>query len=190
MSKETDNFRVKENGANVVVGDWNEEGASKLVEPYEGRAIFKKCDVSKWDDVLELFQEAFLRFGTIHSVLSNAGINGNESLLDEDIDEQSGKLLPPNLKSLDVNLLGQLYVTRCAIHYFKKWPETPCQLVMTASAGSFFPAPPLHVYCVAKAGVVSLMRSLYYETEKMQNLTVNTIAPWMTGKTTTMTVLQ
>lgn len=117
----------------------------------------------------------------IHSVLSNAGINTHEDLLTETFDPETGKLLPPSLTSIDVNLVGQIYVTRCALHFFDKWPDTPCQLVMTSSAGAFFPAPPIYLYCAAKAGVLGLMRGLRSKADQ-KNFTVNVVAPWLTGK--------
>ncbi|KAH6976476.1 hypothetical protein BKA56DRAFT_524003, partial [Ilyonectria sp. MPI-CAGE-AT-0026] len=166
-------------GANVAVGDLNEEAATTLLQPFQDRSLFKKCDVSRWDDVLQLFQDTESRFGVIHSVLSNAGINTHEDLLTETFDPETGKLLPPTLTSIDVNLVGQIYVTRCALHFFGKWPDTPCQLVMTSSAGAFFPAPPIYLYCAAKAGVLGLMRGLRSKADE-KNFTVNVVAPWLT----------
>lgn len=46
-----------------------------------------------------------------------------------------------------------------------------------------FPAPPIYMYCAAKSGVVGLMRGLRSEVVK-KNVTVNTVAPWMTGNST------
>ncbi|OCL12645.1 NAD(P)-binding protein [Glonium stellatum] len=168
-----------EHGANIAIGDWNEEIGAAVAKQIGDRAIFYKCDVSKWDDVLELFHQTFLKFGIIHSVISNAGINTHETFLEDEYDKERGTLLPPDLKSIEVNLLGQLYVTKCALHYFKKWPKTQCQIVMTASAGAFFPAPPIYLYCTAKSGVLGLMRGLRSEVIK-GNATVNVVAPWLT----------
>jgi NAD(P)-dependent dehydrogenase (short-subunit alcohol dehydrogenase family) len=145
------------------------------------RVLFRKCDVSNWDDVLNLFEEAWKTFGIINAVLSNAGIS-NENFLKDEIDADTGKLLPPNIKTLDVNLTGTIYVAKCAVHYFKKWPETRCQLVMTGSAASFVDTPPLHLYCASKAGILGFMRSLRTQLIKNNNVTVNMIAPWMTSK--------
>jgi NAD(P)-dependent dehydrogenase (short-subunit alcohol dehydrogenase family) len=164
----------------VAIGDWNDKLGTELAENFKNQVLFRKCDVSNWDNVLSLFQDATTRFGIIHSVISNAGINTHEDLFDETLDA-NGKLSPPSLKSIEVNLLGQLYVVRCAMHYFAKWPETACQLILTASAGAFFPAPPLYMYCAAKAGVVGLMRALRSETTK-RNVTINVVAPWLTGE--------
>jgi NAD(P)-dependent dehydrogenase (short-subunit alcohol dehydrogenase family) len=140
--------------------------------------LFRKVDVSTWEDVLELFQATWKTFGVIHAVISNAGIN-SENLFKDEIDE-TGKLKAPSLKSIDVNLVAHIYVAKCAEHYFAKWPETPCQIVMTGSAASFIDTPPLYLYCAAKAGVVGLMRGMRTQLIK-GNITVNVIAPWMTS---------
>ncbi|KAL1903735.1 hypothetical protein Sste5344_010572 [Sporothrix stenoceras] len=169
-----------EHGVNVAIGDWNDRLGTELAEKHKDRVLFRKCDVSNWDDVLNLFQATTIRFGTIHSVLSNAGVNTHEDLLDETFTDD-GKLAAPSLKSIDINLVGQLYVVRCAMHYFTKWPETACQIVLTSSAGAFFPAPPIYMYCAAKAGVVAVMRGLRSEVVK-RNVTINTVAPWLTSR--------
>jgi NAD(P)-dependent dehydrogenase (short-subunit alcohol dehydrogenase family) len=173
--------RLLEKGANLAIGDLNETEGALIASALGPRAFFQKCDVSRWDDVLSLFQEASAKFGIIHAVLSNAGINTHENLLNDEYDKHTGRLLPPDLKSIEVNLLGQLYAAKCALHFFKKWPDVQCQLVMTASAGAFFPAPPIYMYCAAKSGVLGLMRGLRSEVVKA-NATVNVIAPWLTGK--------
>jgi short-subunit dehydrogenase len=102
--------------------------------------------------------------------------------LKDGFDTATGKLLAPSIKTIDVNLTGTIYVAKCAAHYFKKWPETRCQLVMTGSAASFFDTPPLHLYCATKAGILGFMRSLRTQLIKNNNVTVNMVAPWMTSK--------
>jgi NAD(P)-dependent dehydrogenase (short-subunit alcohol dehydrogenase family) len=142
--------------------------------------------VSNWNDVLELFQETWKTFGIINAVLSNAGIT-HENFLEDEIDTDTGKLLPPNVKTLDINLTAMIYVVKCAVHYFKKWPETRCQIVLTGSAASFIDTPPLHLYCASKAGILGFMRSLRTQLIK-SNITINMVAPWMTGKLKTILV--
>ena len=87
------------------------------------RVLFRKCDVTKWSDVLALFEETRKTFGIIHAVLSNAGVS-QEDLLQDHLDPQTGELLAPDCKVLDINLTGTLYVVKCAVHYFRKWPKT------------------------------------------------------------------
>jgi NAD(P)-dependent dehydrogenase (short-subunit alcohol dehydrogenase family) len=161
------------------MGDWNEKEGQKLADELGSRVTFRKCDVSKWADVRDLFQAAWEAFGTIHAVLSNAGINTDETLL-EHVLSADGELLPPKLKNLEVNLIGTVYVVKCALYYFDKWPKTQCQILLTASAASFLDTPPLHLYCAGKAGVLGLMRSLRTQVIK-KNATINVVAPWLTG---------
>ena len=111
--------------------------------------------------------------------MSNAGMN-REDLFSCEFDG-NGKLLPPNLDSIDVNLIGMVYMVKCALYYFAKWPETRCQIVMTASAASYLDTPPLYLYCAAKSGVLGLMRGLRSKLPE-KNVTINVIAPWMTSK--------
>lgn len=144
------------------------------------RVLFHKTDVSNFSDVIALFEAAHAKFGIIKAVLSNHGI-ANENFLADEFDA-TGKLLPPNMKTIDVNLTGTVYVAKLAAHYFRKWPEVRCQLVMTGSAASFVDTPPLHLYCASKAGILGLMRSLRTQVLKNDNFTVNMIAPWMTSK--------
>ncbi|EOD43776.1 putative short chain dehydrogenase reductase protein [Neofusicoccum parvum UCRNP2] len=95
------------NGANVAIGDWNQTEGQAFAAELKERVLFRRCDVSSWDDVLELFQAAWKAFGIIHAVLSNAGIN-KEDIFRDEIDSKTGKLLPPDLKLLDVNLTGMV----------------------------------------------------------------------------------
>lgn len=148
---------------------------------YVGRRVsFKKCDVSQWDDVLDTFQAAHEKFGTIHAVLANAGIN-KEDFLKDQIDEKSGRLQAPDLNTIHVNLVGAIYIAKCTAHYAAKWPESRTHLVMTGSAASYIDTPPLHLYCASKAGILGLMRGLRTQLIS-KNITVNMVAPWFTCK--------
>lgn len=83
---------------------------------------------------MELFQAGHVKFGSIDVVLANAGVNEAGNLFEDVTDKATGKLLPPKLKTLDINLLGVIYTTKCAVHYFAKSGGTPSQLVLTGSA--------------------------------------------------------
>lgn len=145
------------------------------------RVLFRKCDVTKWSDVLAIFELTRKTFGIIHAVLSNVGVHQGDLLLQDNLDPKTGELLAPDRKVLDINLTGTLYMVKCAVHYFRQWPETRTQIVMTGSAASYIDTPPLHIYCASKAGILGLMRSLRTQLVK-ENITINMIAPWMTSK--------
>ncbi|KAG9964051.1 hypothetical protein KCU61_g3034, partial [Aureobasidium melanogenum] len=172
-------YLAHKHGANVVIGDVVVEKGEALASELGGRVIFRKCDVSVWDDILELFQAGQLRFGGIDVVLANAGVNEIGSIFTDSIDKASGKLEAPDLKTLDINLVGAIYTSKCALHYFEK-SATPSQLIMTGSAACFLDTPPLYTYCASKAGVMGLMRGLRTQLLKKSNVTINMVAPWMT----------
>lgn len=146
--------------------------------------IFHKTDVSNWDSVISLFDATINTFSSLHAVLSNAGINTEDFAATIDkVDPATGKPLPPSLKTVDVNLTGQIYMAKAALHYFKKYASDGVrrQLVMTGSAASFIDCPPLHLYCASKMGVLGLLRGLRTQVEA-RGVTVNMVAPWMTGE--------
>ncbi|TVY87792.1 5'-hydroxyaverantin dehydrogenase [Lachnellula willkommii] len=167
-------------GANLIIGDVLEKEGQELARELGDRVIFRKCDVSLWDDVLELFQVGFQKFGALDVVLANAGVNEIGNMLEDKVDGSTGRLLPPNLATLNINLLGVIYTAKCAIHYFAKMGGKPCQLVLTGSAACFLDTAPLYVYSASKTGVMGLMRSLRTQLPKNSNTTINMVAPWMT----------
>lgn len=145
--------------------------------------LFIKTNVAAWDDVLSAFEAGLKNFSSINAVISNAGINSAETLLDFEVDKENQLLLPPKLDSLNVNLIGHMYVVRCAMYYFRKNKTQAGHIVLTTSAAAFLDTPPLYIYSTAKAGLLGLMRSLRTTVTK-ENITINAIAPWMTSKYT------
>lgn len=144
------------------------------------RILFRKCDVSKWNDVLDLFEAGVKTFGVIHAVLCNAGINSAD-FEDHVVDPRTGRLQPPSMKVLDVDLYGVVFTVKCALWYFGKWPQTRCQIVITGSVASFVDGPNMHLYMAAKTGVLGLMRGLRTKVVD-KNMTINLVAPWATGR--------
>jgi NAD(P)-dependent dehydrogenase (short-subunit alcohol dehydrogenase family) len=45
-------------------------------------SLFVQCDVTKWDDQLQLFEKAksFSPTGRVHYVIANAGITGHDDV--------------------------------------------------------------------------------------------------------------
>lgn len=64
--------------ADVVIGDVLIDGAMGIVDtinklpPGSGRACWKRCDVSKWEDQVALFELAMKKFGGVDIVVSVA----------------------------------------------------------------------------------------------------------------------
>ena len=56
------------------------------------------------------------------------------NLLEDDFDDR-GLLMAPNLRVIDVNLIGCIYTTKLGLHYLKKTAKGG-SIVLTASASS------------------------------------------------------
>jgi len=166
-------------GANVTIADISSDAGEAFAAELKERAIFVKCDVSSWSSIINLFETTYKAFGPIDVVCANAGIAGFEVLLDDDTDTD-GTLKEPNLKSIQVNLIGAIYTAKAAIHYFNKHPERKGALTMTGSAASLIDNPPTFLYCAAKTGILGLMRGLRSQLPLKYNCTINMVAPWMT----------
>ncbi|KAJ4376939.1 hypothetical protein N0V86_006377 [Didymella sp. IMI 355093] len=161
--------RIIKHGGKVYAGDLN-----PLPEPEATSIPFCKVDVADWKQQIELFKAAEKHYGKIDHVFANAGIAPTISLLEDDVDS-NGDLLPPNLKTINVNLLGCLYTVKLGIHHIRKNP-TGGSIVITASGSSFtrFPATD---YTTTKHAVLGLMRSLTGHLHPNLPLRINAIAP-------------
>jgi NAD(P)-dependent dehydrogenase (short-subunit alcohol dehydrogenase family) len=73
--------------------------------------LFKKCDISNWDEQKAVFDEVYNEFGGIDIVFANAGISEAGKFLEM----EDGEPTKPNLKTLSVNLEGTLY---CECHFW------------------------------------------------------------------------
>lgn len=80
------------------------------------------------------FKTAEKHYGKIDHVFANAGVEPTFTLLEDDVDA-NGELLPPNLKTINVNFLGCLYTVKLGIHHTRKNPAGG-SIVITASASS------------------------------------------------------
>lgn len=105
-------------GANVFLCARTEapllETQAELSEKFPDRKVFAQpCDVSDETQVSELFSEAIMAFGNIHSLVLNAGVYGPMGPLETvDLDEWR--------RAMDINLYGVLLPCRSAVPHFKK----------------------------------------------------------------------
>lgn len=171
-------------GAKLVLGDLNEAGVKKVVEEVKrngGQAIARSCNVTSFESQRDLFEAGEKEFGWIDIVVPNAGVT--EKLhpgFEDSVTDKAGRLQPPNLITLDVNLRGAVFTTHLALHYLRKRPDrTGKALVMIGSMASFFSIPSGPMYSVAKSGILGLMRSEYF-TLNASGIRTAMVAPWYT----------
>jgi 3-oxoacyl-[acyl-carrier protein] reductase len=150
-------LRFAREGAAVVVNyRESREAAEEVVREIEsagGRTFLCRADVTREAEVQAMMQAAVDRWGRLDVLVNNAGWSTRvphdrlEDLTDEIWD-----------RTLNVNLRGTFYCVRAAVPHLKRQPGA--SIVNIASAAAFHGAGSSVVYGAAKAGVVTMTRSL------------------------------
>jgi NAD(P)-dependent dehydrogenase (short-subunit alcohol dehydrogenase family) len=158
-------------GARVVVADLDADGGAKTVDLVgykRGIAVFKRCDVTRTEDLAGAMAAAIEHFGRLDIVCNNAGIGGEDLFEDEAGDWR---------RIVDINLTAVIDATRIAVRELRRGEGGV--IINTASMGGLLPMPNSPVYAAAKAGVVNFTRSLAYLAAE-RNIRVNAICPTFT----------
>ncbi|KAH0842477.1 short chain dehydrogenase/reductase family oxidoreductase [Fonsecaea pedrosoi] len=135
-------------GAHVTFGDLDEESGTKLEAELAPNAKFIRCDVTSWEDQLAMFKLALSSSPrkSIDVVVANAGISGpDDAFTIEDTDEP----VKPQLKIVNIDLLGVMYTMKLARHYFVKHPLDASHdrcLIVNASLVGFLDVPGIPQY--------------------------------------------
>jgi glucose 1-dehydrogenase len=165
-------------GADVIVNYVTDpEGAESVAHEIEAlgrRSIAIKADVSKEDEVNAMFAKSIEYFGTLHVVVSNAGLQ-RDAAYDEMTLEQWNTVI-------GVNLTGQFLCTRAATREFKR---RQIDENVSVAAGKILCISSVHQvipwaghanYAASKGGINMLMRSIAQELAP-HRIRVNSIAP-------------
>ena len=166
-------LRFLEEGARVVIADFNAETGAQTVELAAGRGYaeqvdFIKTDVASEDDIEAMIARAQERFGGVDIVFNNAGVGG-----------AIGPLIETTVESWDYTMdvlakgvfLGIKHAARAMIEQGRGG-----SIINTASiAGLSGDAGPM-IYSAAKAAVISLSQSAAVELA-VHKIRVNAICP-------------
>jgi len=165
-------------GADVAVNYiTHPETAEEVVHEIEAmgrRAIALKADVSKEDDVERMFEDAIKQFGTLHVVVSNAGLQ-RDSAFDTMTLEQWNTVI-------GVNLTGQFLCTRAATREFKRRgvvdsvSRAAGKIICMSSVHQEIPWAGHANYAASKGGIMMMMKSIAQELAP-HFIRVNAIAP-------------
>ena len=159
---------------NYVTGPAAAEEVAHEIASFGGRAIAIQADVSNEDDVMAMFAKAVGHFGTLHIVVSNAG-------LQRDAPFEEMTLAQWNTV-IGVNLTGQFLCTREAAREFKR---RGVDSAVSVAAGKIICMSSVHQeipwaghanYAASKGGVMLLMKSIAQELAP-HRIRVNSVGP-------------
>lgn len=157
---------AKEN-CKIIATDLNQDNIDRVVEEIKemgGEAYTVRADVSKKEEVEELFEKTMNHFGKLDILVNNAGIYPFVSFSDmkeEDWD-----------KVMDVNVRGVFYTCKEA----NKHMSDGGRIVNISSIASIVGFEGLVHYCASKGAVNSFTRALALELAPRKIL-VNAVAP-------------
>lgn len=165
-------------GADVVVNYIGDAGpAEEIAHQIVGfgrRAIALEADVSDEAQVQKMFAQAVQHFGTLHIVVSNAGLQADAAF-----DEMT---LAQWNKVIGVNLTGQFLTNREAVREFKrrgidsKLSVAAGKIICMSSVHQQIPWAGHVNYATSKGGIHMMMQSIAQEVAP-ERIRVNAIAP-------------
>ena len=158
-------------GARVAVNYLkNQEAAEAVVTQIEqsgGNALAIQADVSKADEVENLFTEIDKVFGGLDIMVNNAGMDGAR--------ENCAESQPEHWESvIQVDLLGPYYCTRQALRRMQ--PQQRGVILQVTSVHEFIPWAGYSAYTSAKAALSMFTKSVAQEVAQ-QGIRVLAIAP-------------
>ncbi|KAJ5892145.1 uncharacterized protein N7473_008373 [Penicillium subrubescens] len=164
-------------GAKVVIGDLNPPNPEFKDTD---KVHYLEVNVTSWESLRNMFDQADTTFGGIDHVFANAGVGPTTDFLGINLNE-AGQLEPPLLRTINVNLIGPLYTINLAQAYMKQLAsrrpvKKTGSIVITASASSFqnFSSGD---YTIAKHGVLGMVRGLVHKLEAEGQIRLNAVAP-------------
>ena len=161
--------RFLEEGSNIFISDMNEgrlnQAMDKLKKLGLGEVDGCICNVTNDSEINDMFTAAINKFGSIHSVINNAGLGGESKL--EDMTNDDWNLV------MDVTLNGAMKIMRAAIPVLKNTQGT---IVNNASVLGWRAQSGQSHYAAAKAGVMALTRCVALETVE-DGIRINAVAP-------------
>jgi glucose 1-dehydrogenase len=163
--------RLGSEGAKVLINyRGSEAGADdtrRFIESHGGEGVVLKADVTKMDDIQNLVDTAWSRFGSADILVNNAGLEIRSDFWDtkeEDYERQ-----------MAVNLRGPFFLTQAFVRRLRE-AKKPGRIVNISSVHEDMAFPGFTTYCCSKGGMRMMMHNLTVELGPL-GITVNNIAP-------------
>ncbi|RZF26962.1 SDR family oxidoreductase [Paraburkholderia sp. UYCP14C] len=150
-------------GMRLVLADVQQDALDETlaeVTASGARAIARRVDVAKGDEVDALARATLDAFGGVHLVFNNAGVGGNGGLVWENTERDWQWLLGVNLWGV---IHGVRAFTPLMLDQAKRDAGYRGHIVNTASMAGLLAPPLMGPYNVSKHAVVALTESLYQD---------------------------
>src|SRR5258705_3139605 len=166
-------------GATVVVNypiPQGKEMAQKVVDEIAangGSAIVYKCDVSKEDEVKQMFGDVINQFGTVDILVNNAGLQKDAPFTEMTLEQWNFVL--------GVNLTGQFLCAKEAIKEFLHRgvngnSKSAGKIICMSSVHEVIPWAGHANYAASKGGVMLMMKTIAQQIAP-KKIRINSIAP-------------
>ena len=159
-------IRFAEEGARVTCVDVNGESARETASSIGDSAVAVTADVSVAAEVAAYTDATVERWGGLHAVFNNAGVN-----LPGIFHEASDEVVD---RTLNINVKGCIYGCRYAIPHMLR--AGGGSLINTSSVNGLVAEPFLAIYATSKGAIVMLSKGIALDYAK-QGIRCNAIAP-------------
>ncbi len=158
--------RFVDEGANVVIADFNREAGEKAASELGESVAFVHVDVGNYDSAKQMAQATIETFGKIDILINNAGIIRDAML---------HKMTEENFDAvINVNLKGVFNCTQAVIPHMMEAQYG--RIISTSSVVGVYGNIGQTNYAAAKAGLIGMTKSWAKELGR-KNITVNAVAP-------------
>ena len=196
-------------GANVVMADLGpaaptaESFIASLPDP--SRVVFVPTNTVVWTEMTQLFKTAVKTFGSVETVIANAGVMESHETLDVETVDANGNLLEATeaSKVIDINIKGTLNskfeskpastislclqtlaALRLGLHHMKENKErfadkSRGSIVLVISTSGYFGGTGVTAYVASKHAIAGLLRGSQLAAAK-HGVRVNAVAPFVT----------
>ncbi|MDY3007379.1 SDR family NAD(P)-dependent oxidoreductase [Anaerococcus porci] len=145
-------------GAKLALTSTRKEKVDKLIEelgnPPEDKVRGYVLDITNEEEVKRVTDQVVKDFGTLYSLVSNAGNNGDYQEIKDSTKENYDKVF-------SINVYGVLYSMKYAIPYMLE--NKKGSVVVLGSEGSYVGSPGMGAYVASKHAVAALVKTLATE---------------------------